>query len=132
VRTGRTVRGRAAVASFFLAAVASLALLFAPTGTSETACSPSEACHPRVTHPSLLQSQGWGVAVPLSAPVAVAGVAAALRRTRAGRPAAVAAGVLLSGFVLLGALSVGLFYLPCAVAMFVGAGPAVRGAEAPA
>jgi hypothetical protein len=126
------VRGRAAVASLLLVVVASLVLLFAPTGTSETGCSPSGVCRPRVAHPSLVDVQGWGVAVPLSVPVAVVGVAVALRRTRVGRTAAVAAGVLLSGFVLLSALSVGVFYLPGAVAMFVSAGRPVRRAEVPA
>ena len=130
---------RAGALSFVLALVVSVILLFVPIGTTtSTVCSVrptpaltggapgSPACISRVTHPSLLDDQGWGVAVPLSIPVLVAGLPLAVVRTRAWRPAAIAAACLLMAFAILGAASVGIFYLPSGVAMIVAASHRTR------
>lgn len=127
-------RDRAALVGLLLALVASLVLLFAPTGTSVSACSRTvngspnvrsqpvqQPCGTRVSHPSLVQSQGWGVAIPLAVPVAIAAAGLAVQRTRLRRPGSIVAGILLSILVVLGAFSIGIFYLPAAVAMFLAA-----------
>jgi hypothetical protein len=125
---------RPAALSFALALVASLILLFVPTGTTSSSfCSVAPAptspggtpgsptCTSSETHPSLVDEQGWGVAIPLSIPVVVAGIPVAVTKTRARRPASIAATSLLLAFTILGAASVGIFYLPSAVAMIVAA-----------
>jgi hypothetical protein len=125
---------RAGVLSFALALVVSGILLVVPIGTtSSTVCSVRSTpalpvsipgtpmCSSRVTHPSLVDDQGWGVAVPLAIPVAVAGFPLALARTRARKAAAIVAACLLMAVAILGAASVGIFYLPSAVAMIVAA-----------
>jgi hypothetical protein len=130
---------RAAALSLFLALLVSVLLLVVPTGTTtSTFCSVrpttalsggasgSPTCASRVTHPSLVDDQGWGVAVPLSIPVVVAFVPWALARTRAWRPAVIAAAALMMTFAILGAASVGIFYLPSAVAMVVAASRRTR------
>ena len=102
-------------------------MLFAPLGTEVGATAAGSASvgapasrepETRVTHPSLLETQGWSVAVPLSVPVLLAagGLLAARYRTR---PVLILAAVLLGAFVVLGALSVGVFYLPAEVAIIV-------------
>jgi hypothetical protein len=121
---------RWAAVSLVLALGASLVLLFAPLGTSveATASSPASPGVPvgapqpetRVTHPSLIEIQGWSVAVPLAIPVALAGMGVVAARFR-WRPAIVALAVVVGAFVVLGALSVGVFYLPAEVAMIVAA-----------
>jgi hypothetical protein len=126
----RPTGSRAVVVSFALALGASVALLFVPSGTEVSAClapatgasasAPTPACRTSVSHPSLLDVEGPRVLVPLAIPVAVAGLALGLRRSRISRAAAIAAGCLLFAFVVLGAFSIGVFYMPSAVAMFVG------------
>jgi hypothetical protein len=88
-----------------------------PSGSSDQV-SPSD---PEVTHPSLLAHEGWKVALPLSVPVLLggAGLWAARRHVR---PLLVAVAVVLGAFVALGALSVGIYYLPAEVAMIVAIG----------
>jgi hypothetical protein len=134
----RSPGARVGAVSFVLALVASVILLVVPTGTSmSSVCSvrpapvpggaqASPTCISRVTHPSLVDDQGWGVVVPLSIPVVVAGIPMALARTRAWRPAAITAACLLTAFAILGAASVGIFYLPSAVAMIVAASQRTR------
>ena len=122
---------RWAAASFLLAMMASLVLLLAPLGsevgaTPATSPAASEPVAPagvaetRVTHPSLLQIQGWSVAVPLSIPVALAGIGLIATGYRS-RTALVGLAILLGAFVVLGALSVGVFYLPAEAALIVAA-----------
>ncbi len=134
----RSPGARAGAVSLVLALMASVILLVVPTGTSvSSVCSvgpppvpggaqASPTCISRVTHTSLVDDQGWGVAVPLSIPVVVAGIPLALAGTRAWRPAAIAAACLLMAFAILGAASVGIFYLPSAVAMIVAASRRTR------
>ncbi len=103
-------------------------LLLAPLGTevgetATSAASPSVKAIPpkpetRVTHPNLVQIQGWSVALPLTVPVALAAIGLVGTRYRS-QPALVGVAVLLGAFVVLGALSVGVFYFPAEVAMIV-------------
>jgi hypothetical protein len=122
--------------SFTLAVGVSIALLALPATTTETACFPvvagqvegasplpPESCHPGVTHRSFLQEQGWGVVVPLSVPILISGIALSLAGTRFRRVAFITAASLLFGFFVLTGFSIGLFYLPSAIAMFVAALP---------
>jgi hypothetical protein len=135
-RKGYPGRNRAAVVSFALALGVSVALLVVPTSTTVSACfspvtgqaegasaSPAEPCSPGVSHQSLLESQGWGVAIPLLVPVLISGIALSLARMRVWRAALVTAAWLLFGFVLVGGFSIGPFYLPSALAMFVAGKP---------
>jgi hypothetical protein len=116
------------VVAFVLALSASVVLLFAPLGTQIEATlippSPSsgatEAAEPSVTHPSLLATDGWGVAIPLSVAVflAAGGLLASARRA----PRLLqAVAVSLGAWVLLGVLSIGIYYLPAEAAMIVAA-----------
>lgn len=113
-----------ALASLLFAATASAVLAFAPINTSVEAVTVQsagegqpEATHGRVSHPSLLATQGRGVLIPLAIPVAIAGLGWAVRRQALGI-AAVA--LLLSSIV--GAASIGLFYVPAAALMAFAAG----------
>jgi hypothetical protein len=116
------------VASFVLALIASLVLLLAPLGnevgsTASTPAASGRAGSPtepeaRVTHPSLLESQGWSVAVPLSVPVVLTGFGVVAAR-RGWRPALIVVAALLGAGIVLGALSIGVYYLPAEAAMIV-------------
>jgi hypothetical protein len=115
-----------AVAALVLALSASLVLLFAPLGTQIEATSippsPSSwepgAGEPTVTHPSLLATDGWRVAIPLSVAVVLGG-AGLLASARHAPRLMQAVAVSLGAWVLLGALSIGIYYLPAEVAMIV-------------
>lgn len=107
--------------ALLLALGASLVLLFAPLGTQVEAISPSGSFQqPAVTHPSLLRIQGWSVAVPLSIPVFLTG-AGLFAASRQARRWLIVIAALLGAFVLLGALSLGIYYLPAEAAMIVAA-----------
>ncbi len=88
----------------------------APSGSVETPQHPADMT--RVTHPSLLQTQGWSVALPLIAPMLFTGggVVAARRRSR---QVLIVAVVLMGVGIVLGALSIGSFYIPAEAAMIV-------------
>jgi hypothetical protein len=117
--------------AFGLVLVASLGLLLAPLGEREGSCSVTAnsgqaattqpGCEDRTTHVSLLQQEGGWVLFVAAVPVLVAAVPLGLRRTRWRRNAALVAGTLLVAFSVVGAASIGLFYLPGAVAMFMAA-----------
>jgi hypothetical protein len=127
---GRTQGGavRWSVASFLLALIASLALLLAPLGnevesTADSPAASGQAASPtaaetRVTHPSLLEIQGWSVAVPLFVPVVLSGFGVVAAR-RGWRPALIVVAALLGAGIVLGALSIGFYYLPAEAAMIV-------------
>jgi hypothetical protein len=126
---GRTAGTRWAAAGFVLAVATSLVMLLAPLGTevaataaggASTGAPASPEPQTRVTHPSLLQHEGWSVAAPLSVPVLLSG-AGAVAAGRRSRPVLILAAVLLGAFIVLAALSVGVFYLPAEVAIIVAA-----------
>jgi hypothetical protein len=127
-----TTEGGAArwsAASLLLALTASLVLLLAPlgnevestaaTGSLGAGASPTDA-ETRVTHPSLLEIQGWSVAVPLFVPVVLTGFGVVAAR-RGWGPALIVVAALLGAGIVLGALSVGFYYLPAEAAMIVAA-----------
>jgi hypothetical protein len=70
---------------------------------------------------TLLAVNGLSALVPVLFPVVVSAGAVSLTRTRFIRPARWVAAALLTAFALLGALSIGVFYLPSAIAMWLSA-----------
>ena len=101
-------------------AVVTFVWLFAPVGA---ATSVSQSSTGQVTtstsHESLLETDGTGVVVVLAVPVALVAIAVAAQGSSWRRRARCIAGGLLLGGSLLGAMSVGLPYLPAAVALLV-------------
>jgi hypothetical protein len=116
---------RAATLSLLLAIAASAFWLLAPTVTSVRGSAASTAEEParKVDRRTLLEDSGGDprTIAALLLPVAPAGVALALNRTRFRAPArTVAAALLLIGAILTG-FSVGLAYMPSAISMLAAA-----------
>ena len=101
-------------------AVVTLVWLFAPVGESTSVSQTSTGQITTTTsHDSLLDTNGTGVVVVLAVPVALIAIAVAAQGSSWRRRArCIAGGMLLVGS-LLGAMSVGLPYLPAAVAVLV-------------
>jgi hypothetical protein len=95
-------------------ACASIVFLFAPLGTQESSAGLPESV-------SLYTMNGWSIVVVLGLPVIFALVPVLLRRSPHIRTLFVAAAVLLTTFVSLGILSIGLYYVPSAVLMIAAA-----------
>jgi hypothetical protein len=93
----------------FVPAVRSTSVAVDSSGTTVTESSSS----------TLLQSEGLSVAAVLAVPVVLAGIAVAAAGSRRARQVRYACGGLLAVGCLLGAASVGLPYLPAAVALLV-------------
>jgi hypothetical protein len=74
---------------------------------------------------ALLETEGWRVALPLSVPIALTGAGVAAARVRA-RSALVMLAMLLGAGIVIGAASIGLFYLPAEMALIVAAVKAGR------
>jgi hypothetical protein len=89
----------------------------ATSGTSLTGTTVIETSS-TVTHVSLVESEGAGVVVVLLIPVAVA-LVGALARGRAARHVRIAAGSALLVLCVLGAMSIGVFYLPAPVLLLL-------------
>jgi hypothetical protein len=105
-----------------LAVVAAVALLVIPTAREETvSSSPTGGTVRSGRSMTLLQSQGPHVLIPLAIPVVLAGIPLAFGWKRPRRLALTAAGLLLLIFVVLSLASIGVFYLPAAVAMLAAA-----------
>lgn len=130
---------RLIVASIVLALAPAVALSFAPAVSEsstfvvvgpETTVAP-ETVPPAVRQRSLPETQGRGVLLVLFFPAAVAAVPLGLARTRIAEGARVVAAVILWGCCLLGALSIGLFYFPAAIAMLAAAAVSDRPALVP-
>jgi hypothetical protein len=94
---------------------ASIVFLFAPLGTQES----SDAASPERV--SLLSLEGWSIVVTLALPVIFALVPVVRRRSPHVRTLMTASAVLLSTYVVLGLLSIGIYYLPSAVLMIMAA-----------
>ncbi|NYT95676.1 hypothetical protein [Salinispora sp. H7-4] len=113
-------------AAFLLTLAVSAALLFLPLAERTGVGTSMEAGQPAGTvettdRESLLEAAGWGAAAALLLiPVAVAAAALVTPR-RARRPVAIASASVLGISVILGAASVGLFYLPSAILLVIGA-----------
>jgi hypothetical protein len=115
------------LAALLLATAASLLLLFLPlvatseTGTEgERTAGTTSSIESRDEQQSLVESAGWGVAGVLAVPVLIC-AAPLLFSGRRRRVATITAAVLLTTGVVVGAASVGLFYLPSAVLIVVAA-----------
>ncbi len=109
--------------AFVLSVVAAAVLLLAPFGSRQTAVS-TTAGDQQVTvvdRSSLLEHEGPPVLVPLAVPVVLTLVGMAAGRFRRARPVRTIAAGLLAAFVVLGAMSIGFFFLPSAVALGVAA-----------
>jgi hypothetical protein len=97
---------------------ATIVFLFAPLGTSQSGGSG----HPqRVSHVSLWQLNGWRIVVVLGLPVVFAAVPVIRRRSPHLRTLLAASAILLTTYVILGILSIGLYYAPSAGLMIAAA-----------
>ena len=116
----RTTR-RLAWAAFAWTVLAGVALLFAPTVSTSSSGSMSSANSPTevvttTSKETLLHHEGASVVAVLLVPVAVA-LAGALGDGPTARRRRIAAGWVLAGACLLGAASLGIFFLPATVAL---------------
>jgi hypothetical protein len=112
--------------AFLLTLGASLVALWAPLSTEVTSGAGQSGFQETVRHVGLVDTEGWGVAAPLSIPVVIALLAlvadaVAIRRGRRRRPVLVAATALLVVWTLIELVSVGALYLPAAVVMGISA-----------
>ena len=110
-----------------LASVVVIGLVFGPVyqGVSVTASAPGAAANePTKTTATLIEINGWGVLPILLVPAALTGLAlVTILKTNAGqtsrRVLVWVASVLLLGFCILGSFSIGILYLPSALALVV-------------
>jgi hypothetical protein len=70
--------------------------------------------------PNLIETEGWRVALPLSIPLFLTGVGVIAARLGAPR-VLTAIAFLVGAFVVVGALSVGIYYVPSEAALIVAA-----------
>jgi 4-amino-4-deoxy-L-arabinose transferase-like glycosyltransferase len=107
--------------------LAAAALAVAPLVTTEsmgatsgsgTVVRVTETTSSTVTHDSLVESEGAGVLVVLLVPVAVA-LVGAIARGRAARHVRIGTGCVLLVLCVLGAMSIGVFYLPAPILLLV-------------
>jgi hypothetical protein len=94
-------------ASFALAIAAAIFLLVWPIYSGSNGSQP--------THATLLQVNGPDVLIPVMFPVLTALIALLLCK----QWARIVATILISGFVMLGGFTIGLFYLPAAILMLL-------------
>ena len=107
---------------------ASTFLALAPLGTTQemtaqvVGVGEVAAPTPRVTHTNLLDTEGASVLIVLGVPVFVCLIAIALAwATRSGLPFGIAA-IAILGLCVLGAMSIGLFFVPAAAFLAFAAG----------
>jgi hypothetical protein len=97
-----------------------IAWLLVPAGSSSsTTVSSSGAVITESSTSTLLQNEGASVLVPLALPVLLAGVAVAVARSRHAMWTRFVAGGLLMAGCVLGAMSIGLPYVPAALALLL-------------
>ena len=118
-----TTRPRAALVAVLWCTLVAAVLLFAPLSTTRSTVTTSDGTRvaTRTTHESLVEQEGGAVGAVLAVPalVALGGWFAARRAWRAG---VVVAAAVLAAAVFAGLLSIGLFFVPAAVAMYVATG----------
>ncbi len=119
---GMTTAARLLLLAIFLALTVALLLAVAPLGHTESVTVGSGGSGViEESTTSLLATEGATVLIPLAIPVLLAGVALACRRGAV----SLTIGWLCLAFCVLGAMSVGLFFLPVA-GLLIGAGLADR------
>lgn len=104
------------LAAVAVAALTALGAAFLPTGTSTMTDSSGVVT---TSHTSLVGNEGAGVLVVLVIPLLVIGAPLLLRRSSGVRVARQVVVGLLSVMVVLGALSVGVFFLPALALMVI-------------
>jgi len=102
-----------------LAALAALAAVFLPvqhTVVSQSGPGPLQTLELEMAYRSLLQTEGSSILLAAGIPVLMALVPVSFAASRHARPAEIISAVLLAAFVVVAGFSIGLFYLPAAVA----------------
>jgi hypothetical protein len=99
-----------------LAAVAAVFLPLQHTVVSQSGPGPLQTLELEIAYRSLLQTEGASILLAAGLPVLVALLPLAFAASRYSRRAEICSAVLLSGFVVVGGFSIGLFYLPAALA----------------
>jgi hypothetical protein len=102
---------------FAVAVAAGLGLLPSGTESVSTRSTAGSAVVIETTSESLLEYEGPSVLIPLSVPVALAGVALARRTRRTSRTT----GLLCLAGCVLGMMSIGLFFLPVPILLLLAA-----------
>ncbi len=111
----------AAIVSFGLALAATAVLAAAPLGSRQEAVlnSPNDESSGRVERVSLLEHEGPSVLLLLAVPAVIAALGVVASHSPARKAVRATSAGLLVAFVFLGLMSIGVFYLPSAVAMMV-------------
>ena len=107
-----------------LAVAGALAMLFLPFGSMAevTPVLPGEPQRePVITRFSLFEAEGWLAVAIVAIPVALAALTLPFREGPSARVARAGAAGLLTIFFVLGLFSIGLFFIPAAVVMWVAA-----------
>ena len=114
------VAARWAIVALAWTIALSLLWLFVPAGQSESVSVSSDGrtSTESSTH-TLVEVEGASVVIVLAVPVVLAGIAVAAARATRARGIRFACGALLMAGCLLGAASIGLPYVPAAVALFL-------------
>ena len=99
-----------------LAAVAAVCLPLQHSVVSQSGPGPLQTMELETAYRSLLQTEGVSVLVAAGLPVLVALVPLAFAAGRHARRAEIVSAVVLGGFVVVAGFSIGLFYLPAALA----------------
>jgi hypothetical protein len=102
-----------------LALLATAAAVFLPLQhevVSQSGPGPLQTLERETAYRSLYQTEGASVLIVASLPVLVALIPLAFAAGRQARRAEIASAVLLAGFVVVAGFSIGLFYLPAALA----------------
>ena len=101
------------------------------TSVATSASGARQTPHAEVSRSTLLEVNGPRVLLPFAIPALLCLLALAAP-AQVGRAAAAAAGVLVGLFSLLAAWTIGLYFLPAALSLLVGAIPPVRARARPA
>jgi hypothetical protein len=111
---GRSPSARWLIAALAVTAIASLVLLFVPMVKNVESGPPA-----RAEWQSLLELEGAGVAIGLALPVLLVAIPLLLPRGGARRLGTLVVTFLLAAGVVLGLLSIGVFYLPTMILLIV-------------
>lgn len=125
-RATRDISTLAAAMSLVLAAGASLFFALYPvmTGTSHSVTITADSAmieQAKTRKATLLETEGWQAVPALTIPVLLTALPSFLRRTRCRRMSRWGSAMGLVAFAVAGSLSVGLFYVPSALAMCLAA-----------